>query len=290
MSDDDGTRRPGRPAPRYGEYASPAGSASGSDSGSGSGSGSGQGGADASGLSEADARIVAEAAEYRRAQAERDAPASAPARGARKAGKSSAPQTLAEQMAEERRAARERMLAERREAEKAAEVARREARRSPAAKAPARPAQDDAASPAGGARPERPAYLAGQDARRAPRRFDAAITIGLLAAGLFNVVGSISSNADLGRSLNQSFALFGFGEYTATPQTAVIGIALNVVNVVVFVVTAWIALELVKRRRMAFWVPLAGAALAALIGVILLATLVMGDPSFLQQLPGSGRT
>ncbi|MWJ39573.1 hypothetical protein DOU12_13475, partial [Clavibacter michiganensis subsp. michiganensis] len=110
MSDDDGTRRPGRPAPRYGEYAaSPTSSSS----------------AEGSGLSEADARIVAEAAEYRRAQAERDAPASA-GRG-KKAGRSAAPQTLAEQMAEERKAARERQQAERRDAEKAAADARRAA-------------------------------------------------------------------------------------------------------------------------------------------------------------------
>jgi hypothetical protein len=276
VSDDDGTRRPGRPAPRYGEYASPTGS------GSGSGSGSGEGGADASGLSEADARIVAEAAEYRRAQAERDAPAAAPTRGAKKAGKASAPQTLAEQMAEERRAARERMLADRREAEKAAEVARREARRSSAAKSPARPAQDDAAAPAAGARPERPAYLAGQDARRAPRRFDAAITIGLLAAGLVNVVGSIGANADPSRAINQSYAIFGGGTYTVTPQTSTIGIAVNVVNIVVFVLAAWISLELVKRKRVAFWVPIAGAVVATVITSILVLTLIVADPAFQQ--------
>ncbi|RIJ07599.1 hypothetical protein DZF97_11560, partial [Clavibacter nebraskensis] len=79
MSEDDGPRRPGRPAPRYGEYASPS---------SADGSGSSE-------LCEADARIVAEAAEYRRAQAERDAPASA-GRGGKKGGKAAAPQTLAE--------------------------------------------------------------------------------------------------------------------------------------------------------------------------------------------------
>ncbi len=115
MSDDDGTRRPGRPAPRSGEYAaSPTSSSS----------------AEGSGLSEADARIVAEAAEYRRAQAERDAPASA-GRG-KKAGRSAAPQTLAEQMAEERKAARERQQAERRDAEKAAADARRAAEKAAA--------------------------------------------------------------------------------------------------------------------------------------------------------------
>ena len=277
MSDDDGPRRPGRPAPRYGEYASP----SSSDAGG------------SSELSEADARIVAEAAEYRRAQAERDAPATA-GRG-KKGGKSAAPQTLAEQMAEERKAARERQLAERREAEKAAADARRASEKAAAAErrgtrgAPTSPpapgpASSDGATP--GTRPERPAYLAGQEPRRAPRRFDAAITVGLLAAGLVNVAGSIGANADPSRAINQSYALFGGGTYEVTPQTSVIGIAVNVVNIVVFVLAAWISLELVKRRRVAFWVPIAGAALAALIGVILLATLVLGDPSFVQQMPG----
>ncbi|MFT2693898.1 DUF6264 family protein [Clavibacter zhangzhiyongii] len=267
MSDGDGTRRPGRPAPRYGEYASPSGEGGGSSE-----------------LSEADARIVAEAAEYRRAQAERDAPAST-GRGGKKGAKASAPETLAEQMAEERKAARERMLAERREAEKSAEAARKEARRAPAAK----PSADATPPPPGqGAKPARPGYLAGQDARRAPRRFDAAITIGLLAAGLVNVAGSIGANADPSRAINQSYALFGGGTYTVTEQTSVIGIAVNVVNVVVFVLAAWIALELVKRKRVAFWVPIAGAVVATVITSVLVLSLIVQDPAFQQIMSRGG--
>ncbi|OUE17921.1 hypothetical protein BFL34_02967 [Clavibacter michiganensis] len=276
MSDDDGPRRPGRPAPRYGEYASP--------------SSSGDGGS--SGLSEADARIVAEAAEYRRAQAERDAPASA-GRGGKKAGKAAAPQTLAEQMAEERKAARERQQAERREAEKAAADARRTAEKAAATerrdtrRAPAAPSAADAGA-APGSRPERPAYLAGQEPRRAPRRFDAAITVGLLAAGLVNVVGSIGANADPSRAINQSYALFGGGTYEVTPQTSVIGIAVNVVNIVVFVLAAWISLELVKRKRVAFWVPIVGAIVATVITSVLVLTLIVQDPAFQQIMSSRG--
>jgi hypothetical protein len=289
VSDDDGQRRPaGRPAPRFGEYASPE-----TDAGS-------------TGLSEADARIVAQAAEYRRAQAERDAPATPAGRGGKKAAKAAAPQTLAEQMAEERRITRERQQAEKREAQKAAvrsawrrEDARRQAERTAAADrrtarrgpvsaptpgldAPASP--DESARPAvpAGAAPARPAYLAGQGARRAPWRFDAAITIGLLAAGLVNVVGSIQANADPAQAIDQSFSVFGAGAYTTTPQTAVIGIAVNVVNIVVFVLTAWISLELVKRKRVAFWVPIAGALLAGLVTTVLVLSLILADPAFQQ--------
>lgn len=279
MSDDDGPRRPGRPAPRFGEYAS-------SSSSDGGGS---------SDLSEADARIVAEAAEYRRAQAERDAPASA-GRGAKKGGKAAAPQTLAEQMAEERKAARERMLADRREAEKAASDTRRVAEKAAAAERrdtrrastpeSGRGVGSDAAP---GSRPERPAYLAGQEPRRAPRRFDAAITVGLLAAGLVNVVGSIGANADPSQAINQSYALFGGGgTYTVTDQTSVIGIAVNVVNIVVFVLAAWIALELVKRKRLAFWVPIAGAVVATVITSTLVLTLILADPAFQQIMSNRG--
>jgi hypothetical protein len=276
VSDDDGPRRPGRPAPRYGEYASPS-SADGSTS---------------SGLSEADARIVAEAAEYRRAQAERDAPASS-GRGATKAGKTAAPQTLAEQMAEERKAARERQQAERREAEKAAAGARRTAEKAAATerrdtrRAPTAPSAADAGTTPG-TRPERPAYLAGQEPRRAPRRFDAAITVGLLAAGLVNVVGSIGANADPSRAINQSYALFGGGTYEVTPQTSVIGIAVNVVNIVVFVLAAWISLELVKRKRVAFWVPIVGAIVATVITSVLVLTLIVADPAFQQIMSSRG--
>ncbi|OUE28299.1 DUF6264 family protein [Clavibacter michiganensis] len=278
MSDDDGARRPGRPAPRYGEYASPSSASS----------------TDGSGLSEADARIVAEAAEYRRAQAERDAPPSA-GRGGRKTGKAAAPQTLAEQMAEERKAARERQQAERREAEKAAADARRVAEKAAAVeRRGTRRAPDSAASTrsvgtaAPGTPPERPAYLAGQEPRRAPRRFDAAITVGLLAAGLVNVVGSIGANADPSQAINQSYALFGGGTYEVTPQTSVIGIAVNVVNIVVFVLAAWISLELVKRKRVAFWVPIAGAVVATVITSVLVLTLIVADPAFQQIMSSRG--
>jgi hypothetical protein len=192
-------------------------------------------------------------------------------------------------MAEERRIARERQQAERREAQKAGEDARREAERTAAAdRRTARRAAGSATSPgrtdapAPVDAPARPAYLAGQAPRRAPWRFDAAITIGLLAAGLVNVVGSIQSNAGLAQAIDQSFSAFGAGSYTSTPQTTVIGIALNVVNVVVLTLTAWISLELVKRKRVAFWVPLAGALLAGTVTTILVLSLILVDPAFQQ--------
>ncbi|RIJ62257.1 hypothetical protein DZG02_02640, partial [Clavibacter lycopersici] len=156
-----------------------------------------------------------------------------------------------------------------------------------------RRAADSASTPSAGTAapgipPERPAYLAGQEPRRAPRRFDAAITVGLLAAGLVNVVGSIGANADPSRAINQSYALFGGGTYEVTPQTSVIGIAVNVVNIVVFVLAAWISLELVKRKRVAFWVPLAGAVVATVITSILVLTLIVADPAFQQIMSSRG--
>lgn len=276
MSDDEGQRRSGRPAPRFGEYASSSSSAEGSSE-----------------LSEADARIVAEAAAYRQAAAERDAPGG---EGAKKAGRKAAPQTLAEQMAAERKAARERQQAERRDAEKAAGDARRASEKTAAAdrrearRAPSPARTDPAADARTGSAPSdgRPDYLAGQEPRRAPRRFDAAITIGLLAAGLVNVAGSIGANADPSQAIDQSYALFGGGTYTVTPQTAAIGIAVNVVNIVVFVLTAWISLELVKRRKTAFWVPIAGAVLATVITSVLVLTLIVQDPTFQRIMSNGG--
>jgi hypothetical protein len=198
---------------------------------------------------------------------------------------------------EERRITREREQAEKREAQKAAEDARRATERTAAAerrtarRAPASapvpgqvdaPGQADAPSRPAAVAPGRPAYLAGQHPRRAPWRFDAAVTIGLLAAGLVNVVGSISANADPAQAIDQSFSVFGAGSYTSTPQTAVIGVAVNVVNIVVLILTAWISLELVKRKRVAFWVPIAGALLAGIVTTLLVLSLILADPAFQQ--------
>jgi len=259
VSDDDGTRRPGRPAPRYGEYASSSSSSSSS--------------ADGSGLSEADARIVAEAAEYRRAQAERDAPAAPAGRGAKKGAKASAPETLAEQMAEERKAARERMLADRREAEKAAEAERRQARRAPSAKPPA------PSSPTPASEPGRPSYLPGQETRRAGNRLDAAVTMGLLAAGAFNLLLTLGSYTQLPTTFDGVYKALGSdATYTPTPLTLPIGIALIVANAVVFLVTALLAVGQLRRGRIAFWIPLAGAVTAGLVSVALMSVLIAADP------------
>ncbi|MBF4618834.1 hypothetical protein ITJ44_12210 [Clavibacter sp. VKM Ac-2873] len=260
MSDDDGTRRPGRPAPRFGEYASSSSSSAGGSSE----------------LSEADARIVAEAAEYRRAQAERDAPASA-GRGGKKGGKPAAPQTLAEQMAEERKAARERMIAERREAEKAAEAERRQARRAPSP------------APAPSTEPGRPGYLPTQQPRRAGRRLDAAVTVGLLAGGGLNLLLSLGSYTDLAGSLARAFPALGISDaYTPTSATGPVGLALLVITVSVFAATVVLSLRRIRRGRVAFWVPLVGAVVATVISAVLLSSLLLADPAFQQFVTSRG--
>ncbi|KZC94066.1 MULTISPECIES: DUF6264 family protein [Clavibacter] len=260
MSDDDGPRRPGRPAPRYGEYASSSSAGSSSDG---------------SGLSEADARIVAEAAEYRRAQAERDAPAAPAGRGAKKGAAPAAPQTLAEQMAEERKAARERMLAERRDAEKAAEAERRQARRSPSA--------GPTSGPGPSSEPGRPGYLPTQEPRRAGRRLDAAVTIALLAVGALNLLFSLGSYTDLPGALSRAFPALGIaGAYTPTSATGPVGVALLVITVSVFAATVALSLRRIRLGRIAFWVPLVGVVVATVVSALLLSSLLTADPAFQQ--------
>jgi hypothetical protein len=185
----------------------------------------------------------------------------------RKGARPSAPQTLAEQMAEERKVARERMLAARREAEKVAEAARREARRAPA--------------PAPSTDPGRPGYLATQEPRRAGRRMDAAVTIGLLAAGALNLLLSLGSYLDLSASLSGAFQLMGIADaYTTTSSTGPVGVAILVVTVAVYVATAAISVRLIRRGRIAFWVPLVGAVVATLVSAVLVSSLLTADPAF----------
>jgi hypothetical protein len=168
------------------------------------------------------------------------------------------------------------MLAERREAEKAAEAARREARRTPSAKAPG-------PTPAPTSEPGRAGYLPRQDERRAGRRLDSAVTFGLLAAGAFNLLLTLGSYARLPDTFDGVYRALGSdATYAPTPMTLPIGIALIVVNALVFLVTALLAVGQVRRGRIAFWIPLAGALAAGLLSVLLMSVLISADPVMTQ--------
>ena len=116
----------------------------------------------------------------------------------------------------------------------------------------------------------------------APNRTrDVVLTTVLLLLGVFDVASSFSTFAQLAPALTKVYAQFGIDGSASDSLAAPYGLAINVVRIAVLVVTVVVALLLISRRRRAFWVPLAGWALAGIVSSILVAVVMLNDPAYL---------
>jgi Family of unknown function (DUF6264) len=140
------------------------------------------------------------------------------------------------------------------------------------------------APPAQPAQPTPVAPLATPVAYGAPvrrrRTWDLVLTIALLAYGLMTVLTSLSGAGDLGRTIEQVYALQGLGEYTPTALAGTLTTVANVAQVVLLALAAYLSYRLLKAGRIAFWVPLVAGAIASLLVGVFGFTLMVSDPSF----------
>jgi len=114
-----------------------------------------------------------------------------------------------------------------------------------------------------------------------PRRWDRILSIALLAFGLYNVITGVVQFRDLGAMLNQVYELQGVGTYSETALTGALSTVIVVSQVVIYLVTLFVTMSLLRRGKLAFWVPLVGGALAGLIVTVSLLVLMGSDPSFI---------
>jgi hypothetical protein len=120
----------------------------------------------------------------------------------------------------------------------------------------------------------------------APRRWDLMLSAVLLAYGLYGVVSGMFQFADLGALINRVYQVQGIGQFTTTPLATALGVVINVSDVVLFVATALITFALLRRGRIAFYVPLIGGVIAGLIAVVCILVLVFGDPAYINHFSG----
>lgn len=140
-----------------------------------------------------------------------------------------------------------------------------------------RPAAVTPAAPA--APPARPAEPALAPSRPR-RRWDLVLSIALLAYGLVTVLGGFVQYSDIPAIINEAYAAQRIGEFTSIEQAETVGTTIMVANLVLYAITAFVTVRLLRARRLAFYVPLIGGAAAATISVILILTLVVNDPAF----------
>ncbi|UUT35566.1 DUF6264 family protein [Microbacterium elymi] len=153
---------------------------------------------------------------------------------------------------------------------------------SPDAVAPAtRPATRPAASAAAPARP-------GAEGRASSHPVDRIVTLALLGYGVINVILSVFSFLDLAAVADQTYKLMGIpGSFTDTSAARIWGIVAAVVLVLGYLVTAALALRRLRRGRIAWWIPLVGAAITYILVSVCMAVPLMSDPAFLEYLLSS---
>jgi hypothetical protein len=118
---------------------------------------------------------------------------------------------------------------------------------------------------------------AGAGLRRLPR--DAVLTVLLLAFGLVSVIQQLSGITGIAGQVAAELA----ARYTALsdPHALVSAAATSAVGTaVLFVLAAWWSVLRLRRRRSSFWIPLLGAAIAAVFSTVVYVVVVMHDPSF----------
>ena len=113
-----------------------------------------------------------------------------------------------------------------------------------------------------------------------PRRWDIVLSVALLAYGAVNVVAGFFQFADLGAVLEQVYTRMGIGKYTPTPLAGTLGVVINVTSSVLFVLTALLTTRLLRRGRLAFYLPIIGGVLAWIVSFVCVAVLMFGDPAF----------
>lgn len=137
--------------------------------------------------------------------------------------------------------------------------------------------------------PRPPAPSAGTKFGNAPgvaqptsRRWDLFLTSLLLAYGLWSVISGLAQYSNLSSVAQKLYTTQGLGTF-ASSQPALgtsLGLAINVSGLVIFVVVVLLAYRLLRRGRIAFWVPLAGGVLAAIISAACLVSYLFTDPGF----------
>jgi hypothetical protein len=116
------------------------------------------------------------------------------------------------------------------------------------------------------------------------RRWDLIVSAGLLGYGLFSVISGFPVYADPVTLLNQIAQLQGLGHFSPSALATALGIVINATSAVIWVVTAAITYRLLRRGRLAFYVPVIGGVLVAIVGAVCMLVIMLSDPSFIDSM------
>lgn len=143
---------------------------------------------------------------------------------------------------------------------------------------------------AGGAQPY-PGPPATPAALSTGRRVDRVATFVLLGLAGYNVITNIVLVSGFSRTLLSAFSAQGYPVDDFSGQAALqqAGAAIAIVSLVVFVPMLVLTLRRLRAGKLTFWVPLAAGAVVTIVQMVLVLSVFLGDPAFVQSLLDSAR-
>jgi hypothetical protein len=99
---------------------------------------------------------------------------------------------------------------------------------------------------------------------------------------------SVGSYANLGATIQTVYDRLGYGTYTSGALAASLGVVAIVLSLVVWLATAAVSTLLIRKHRVSWWVPLAGATLLFVGIAVIMTVAVVSDPAFMTYLDTMG--
>ncbi len=115
---------------------------------------------------------------------------------------------------------------------------------------------------------------------------DVIFTTLLLVFAVFDVVTGYAQYASFADTMKSIYTSAGLGEFTSVALANSLGQVINIARMAILAVTIVVSLILMSTKRIAFWVPVAGAVLALLFMAGCLLAIMLQDPALAQHLRG----
>ncbi len=114
-----------------------------------------------------------------------------------------------------------------------------------------------------------------------PHVIDRIVTFALLGYGLITVLLTVGALTDVSGYVTATYELMGIpGSFTVTPFAQAAALIASVALIGGYLLTAVFSVRRTLRRRRAWWVPLAGAAVTQFAYGLILTAALLSDPAF----------
>jgi hypothetical protein len=117
--------------------------------------------------------------------------------------------------------------------------------------------------------------------RKPAPRWDRIITIALLVLGAFGAWDSARSMQQLGQQIQTTYTMLGIGDFTPPEWLPTLSVAGIILQLSLYAAVLGLTILRMRRRRIAFWIPLTGGAVSVAITVVIMAIVVFSDPTYL---------